>query len=210
LTEAGKSQIIEVRDLSFAYPSMPVFRSFSWRTDMPLSVIQGPSGCGKTTLLKILANQLNPQSGHIASMPNPSRLILQDDALFPWLRVDGNLTLASDWPGWDGFQEPFATFAALLAPLHRRYAAFLSFGQRRAVELLRVLSSNARLLLLDEPLNFLDSEKRALAVQCLRARAESGTAVVVTTHYDADFGLEPAARFAFGTDLPVSSLRPLM
>ena len=175
------AHLIEVSELSFAYPTVPVFERFSWSTSAPLTVIQGPSGCGKTTLLKLLARQLVPERGQVRCALSPRRLILQDDALFPWLRVDGNLGLSPDWEGWDGFSAPLDALADLVEPLRRRHAAFLSFGQRRTVELFRVLSGKARLLLLDEPLNFLDSAKRGLVVECLRARASDGTAIVVTT-----------------------------
>jgi ABC-type multidrug transport system ATPase subunit len=94
-------------------------------------------------------------------------------------------------------------------PLRRRRVAQLSFGQRRSVELLRILSSGAGTLLLDEPLNFLDSTKRSVVVECCRRLAGYGTALVVTSHYEADFASLEAARFSFGTDLPVTSLRSL-
>lgn len=201
--------LVEVSGVSFAYPSVSVFDRFSWAPTSPLSVVQGPSGCGKTTLLKLLAGHLEPQAGRVDCTRRPSRLVVQDDALFPWLSVDANLSLSPDWRGWGDLTEPLARIGGIVEPLRRRHAAYLSFGQRRIVELFRVLASSAQLLLLDEPLNFLDSEKRALVVDCLRVRAEAGTVVIVTTHYDADFRSEAAARYSFGTDLPVSSLKAI-
>ncbi len=202
------SPLLEARQVTFAYPNVPVFDRFSWSTDAALTLILGASGCGKTTLLRLLAGHIEPESGRVSVAQGPCRLVVQDDALFPWLSVDGNLRMSPDWQGWGEFTGPVARLAEFVAPLRRRKAAHLSFGQRRAVELLRVLVSEAKLLLLDEPLNFLDSAKRALVVECLHSRAEAGTTVVVTTHYDGDFRSDGIARFRFWADLPANSLKP--
>jgi NitT/TauT family transport system ATP-binding protein len=205
----SESPKIEVASLSFGYSGVRVFEHFSWETDALVNILQGPSGCGKTTLLRLLAGQLVAQEGTLLGLTGPARLILQDDALFPWLSVEENLSLSPEWRGWAGICSALADLARVVEPLRRRRVAQLSFGQRRGVELLRVLASGAGTLLLDEPLNFLDSAKRSVVVECCRNLASQGTAFVVTSHYEADFASLEAARFSFGTDLPVTSLRPL-
>jgi ABC-type multidrug transport system ATPase subunit len=99
-----------------------------------------------------------------------------------------------------------AEIASMVYPLRQRRVAFLSFGQRRSVELLRVLSSQPNLLLLDEPLNFLDSGRRGIVVRSIQGLAATGVQIVITTHYDEDFQLEGVARYTFSSDLPAKAL----
>ncbi len=53
--------------VSFSYTSDPVFDSLSWKIhdDRCVGLI-GPNGCGKSTLLKLIAGQINPDSGFVS------------------------------------------------------------------------------------------------------------------------------------------------
>jgi iron complex transport system ATP-binding protein len=58
----------------------------------------------------------------------------------------------------------------------------MSGGERARVLLARLLATRARLLVADEPAAGLDPEAQLLILERLRARAEAGAAVVVTSH----------------------------
>src|SRR5580692_7353771 len=94
ISELHEVGTICLKDLTFGYPSQLIFKDFSWETSEPVTILEGPSGCGKTTFLRILAGHLvsSPVSG--LQIPKPTRLVLQDDGLFPWLTSEGNLALA--------------------------------------------------------------------------------------------------------------------
>ena len=112
---------IEVRDISFAYNSKPVFDHFSLDLNLhwngrPL-VILGSSGCGKTTLLKLLGGLLKPFNGSIVKSCEDEpkieseggrretikeeegtglsrvSIIFQETRLLPWLTVLENVRL---------------------------------------------------------------------------------------------------------------------
>src|SRR3984957_13118951 len=84
-----------------------------------------------------------------------------------------------------------ALAAVGLAGYEERDVLTLSGGERRRTALAAVLAQAPRIFLLDEPTNQLDPNHQLEALQLLRARADGGSAVIVTLH---DPNL--AARFA--------------
>jgi putative thiamine transport system ATP-binding protein len=140
--------------------------------------VMGPSGSGKSALLAYIAGTLAPAfvaSGDILldgrrlnALPSEARhtgILFQDDLLFPHLSVAGNLAFALSPEVRGAAERRSAISAALtragLAGFAHRDPATLSGGQRARVALLRVLLSQPRALLLDEPFSKLDAALRA-------------------------------------------------
>jgi ABC-type multidrug transport system ATPase subunit len=199
---------VRIEGLNFAYPSLTVFRDFSWRPAGAIAILEGPSGCGKTTLLRLLAGHLEPGSHSEWRVPGPARLILQDDGLFPWLTGSSNLGLAAEWPGFDALSPEVQPLGTLTKHYADRVVGTLSFGERRILELLRVLSCPTPFTLLDEPLNFLDASRRTAVVDTIRQLAEHGHNFVISSHYETDFRRLPCERFRFVGDMPYARLEP--
>ena len=94
---------VKVIDLSFAYEtdkgSYEVLRKINLDiAENEFFCIVGPSGCGKTTLLNIIACFERPDSGQVfvdgrevASVSSDRAFVFQQDAVFPWLSVSGNI-----------------------------------------------------------------------------------------------------------------------
>jgi putative thiamine transport system ATP-binding protein len=138
--------------------------------------LMGRSGSGKSSLLAFICGTLDPafaaegrillDGRDIAALPPERRrlgILFQDDLLFPHLAVGGNLSFGLP-PGLSG-RERRARVAAALAEsgldgLEGRDPATLSGGQRARVALLRMLLSEPRALLLDEPFGGLDEALR--------------------------------------------------
>ena len=145
----------------------------------PASVVtvMGPSGAGKSMLLAYISGTLPAAfkatgevwlgGRRIDVLPAHERrtgLLFQDDLLFPHLSVNGNLLFAIPPGSADRSrrrkQADDALARAGLAGFGDRDPATLSGGQRARVALLRVLLSQPRALLLDEPFAKLDPELR--------------------------------------------------
>jgi putative thiamine transport system ATP-binding protein len=143
-----------------------------------VATVMGPSGSGKSSLLAYVAGFLDRHvfaaSGAVlvdgvdVSRLRPERrrigLLFQDDLLFPHLSVAGNLMFGVP-AAIKGRAERLrlveeALADADLAGFGPRDPATLSGGQRARVALMRVLLSQPRALLLDEPFSKLDSELR--------------------------------------------------
>ena len=138
--------------------------------------LMGRSGSGKSSLLAFICGTLDPAfaaEGHIlldgrdiAALPPERRrlgILFQDDLLFPHLSVGGNLSFGLP-PGLSSRERRARVAAALaesgLGGLEARDPATLSGGQRARVALLRMLLSEPRALLLDEPFGGLDEALR--------------------------------------------------
>ena len=173
----------------------------------------GPSGCGKTTLLHILAGFEQPDRGEVTvdarPVQGPSRkgiFVFQRGAVFPWLTVQQNLTLAlRDRPLAD--RQRLAAHYLALAGLQGFEQAFphqLSGGMLQRVELARALVLNPEILYLDEPLGALDALTRLrmrLEMRRLLARARCTTLMV--TH-DVEEALDLADRILIFSPRPAT------
>jgi NitT/TauT family transport system ATP-binding protein len=68
--------------------------------------IVGPSGCGKTTLLKIIAGLIQPTTGQIVYLSEPSNgqprsaMVFQEQGLFPWMTVQDNVAFGLEMQGY--------------------------------------------------------------------------------------------------------------
>jgi putative thiamine transport system ATP-binding protein len=163
----------------------------------------GSSGSGKSSLLAFICGTLDPAftaEGRVlldgidlAPLPPERRrvgILFQDDLLFPHLSVGGNLAFAL--PAGTSARERRERVAAALAESglagsEGRDPATLSGGQRARVALLRMLLSEPRALLLDEPFGGLDERLRHRFRDLVFRRAEERQLpALLVTHDRAD------------------------
>ncbi|MUT93623.1 TlrC/CarA/OleB/SrmB family ABC-F type ribosomal protection protein [Streptomyces sp. Z38] len=141
-------------------------------------LVTGPNGAGKTTLLKVLAGELRSDGGTVR-VPGRVGHLRQDET--PWRP---GLTVAEAF-GLGRVGSPDEHADALLAlglfrPADLRSRVDeLSYGQRRRVELARLVTEPSDLLLLDEPTNHLSP---ALVEQLEEALSGYPGAIVLVTH----------------------------
>lgn len=165
-------------------------------------VIVGSNGAGKSTLLKLLVGDVKPMQGtcKILGMPVVSEkifkrtsIVCQDpnQGVFPNLTVEENLILASK-KGMRGFSfgKIHSTSIGLLKSTGmgleealKRKASKLSGGQKQALAIVMAVSSNPKLLLLDEHTAALDPKSTEKIMELTnKINKELGTTVVMITH----------------------------
>ncbi len=154
-----------------------------------LSII-GPSGCGKSTLLRILGGLSRPTSGSLeCAVDAVGRIafVFQDHALFPWLRVVDNAAFGLRMAGVGARERRRRAMVWLerfgLAAFADAWPDELSGGMRQRLSLARALTTDPRVLLMDEPLGALDPQTRLIVQQDLaRLFEETGVTMVLVTH----------------------------
>jgi ABC-type Fe3+/spermidine/putrescine transport system ATPase subunit len=157
----------------------------------------GPSGCGKTTTLRMIAGLIEPSGGRIhfddedvTYVPPRSRnigFVFQTPALFPHLSVAKNIAFGLSVKGAkkDAIDTRVEEMLALvgLAGYGERMPAQLSGGQQQRVALARVLATDPRVLLFDEPLSALDRNLRdSLKYSILDLQRKTGKTAIYVTH----------------------------
>ena len=157
----------------------------------------GPSGCGKTTTLRMIAGLIEPTSGRIffddqdvTYVPPRKRnigFVFQTPALFPHLSVAANIGFGLSVKGAkkDAIAARVDEMLALvgLAGYGERLPAQLSGGQQQRVALARVLATDPRVLLFDEPLSALDKNLRdTLKYSILDLQRRTKKTAVYVTH----------------------------
>ena len=150
-----------------------------------VSVI-GPSGCGKTTILSLAAGLLKPSGGEIVRGNGEFGYMLQRDALFPWLTVEGNIFLPLEVKkrNTPEMREKAVNLAVKygLKDFLKKTPKELSGGMRQRVALIRTLAAEPEILLLDEPFSALDYQTRLEVCDDVQRiiKSEKKTALLVT------------------------------
>lgn len=200
--------MIKLDDICFAYDSTPVLKHFSTEVaDGEFVVIKGDNGCGKSTLLNIInalefaeigtytfdgtvidkkamkneqfAKAFHQKIGYVFQNTDaqlfcssvydeiafaPRQMQLDEAEVVK--RVDDMLKLT----GTEHLKER--------APFH------LSMGEKKKVAVASVLAMNPQVLILDEPMNFLDKKSREWLVEFLNQMHSVGKTIIIVSHTD--------------------------
>jgi putative ABC transport system ATP-binding protein len=161
-----------------------------------LVVVQGRSGTGKSTLLALLAGWCEPDAGSIVWGPtfdghdvtrwDQVAIVPQVLGLVGELSTRENVELALRGRGTPlaaaREQATHMLEALELTEVEARPPHETSLGQRQRAALARALAAKPTLLLADEPTSHQDAATARRVVSVIRARAEAGSGVLVTTH----------------------------
>jgi ABC-type sugar transport system ATPase subunit len=200
------ASIVELQSISKRFPGVQAL------DDVHLSVARGEihaligeNGAGKSTLMNILAGELQPDAGTISfegrpcTIPNPFAsqklgisVVYQELALCPNLSIAENISLSSvaARPGFSllrrrqfGVRAQEALAQLGLTGIDTGTpVSELSVAQQQMVEIAKALSSEVKLLILDEPNSALTTEETARLFAALRQLRAEGVGVIYVSH----------------------------
>jgi len=175
--------MLSVSKINFERYFEPVFEPVSFELKAgQLLLVTGSNGCGKTTLIRVLADILYPTSGEFLRRTDSMGYVghylgIKDD-----LSVIENLRFMRDFLGTSKRSCKDVIRQVGLGRVSEQLARTLSAGQRKRCALARLLLSNTKLWLLDEPYSNLDQQGVNLVDDMLIAHLETGGACVLATH----------------------------
>ncbi|MFI5720745.1 ABC transporter ATP-binding protein [Nocardia sp. NPDC051750] len=195
--------MLEACSLSFRYSAKApwIFRNASVRAAAgQVLAVLGPNARGKTTMLKCLAGLLAPVSGSVDAKGRVGYVPQSHSVVFSFSVLD--IVLMGRARTVKIYGSPTAADRAAAREALRRVGAIhladrdytgLSGGERQLVLIARALVSDCDIIVLDEPASALDLRNQAQVLTVLRALADEGMAVVMTTHHP-DHALHVAER----------------
>ena len=161
----------------------------------------GPNGSGKTTLIRLILGQIAPAAGQLAVFGRPPRrgdpsigYVPQRPVFDPELSIRGRDFVGLGVDGWrwgvrvGGRAQDVAAAAAIDAVGAGAYAdtplGRLSGGEQQRLLLAQALVGEPRLLLMDEPLSFLDVRSQQTIVQLVADIARRRRLTVLLIAHD--------------------------
>lgn len=194
---------IKIENLSMKYPNKNGGEPVTTLKNVNLDIKQGefisllgPSGCGKTTLLRIIADLLQPTEGKITvrgETPRDIRLkkkygvVFQNPVLYDWRTIRRNICMPMELMGMKKAERTKQVTKMLdlvgLQDFGKRYPYELSGGMQQRVGIARALAINPEILLMDEPFSALDEFTREkLHVDLLEIWRKTNKTVIFVTH----------------------------
>lgn len=195
-TRMGRTTV-ELLDISKSYGERTLIKDFTYRflKNDRIGFI-GPNGCGKTTLMKMIVGMEQPDSGEIvigqtvklgyytqeiANDPSAGIAYMNpNDRVIDYIRNTAEYVRTAD-----GTMTASAMLELFLFPGEQQYSPIskLSGGEKRRLNLLRVLMEAPNVLILDEPTNDLD----IATLQILEDYLDSYQGIVITVSHDRYF-----------------------
>lgn len=197
---------LETKQLVKVYPGTVALKDFTARFEGgKVHAIIGKNGSGKSTLIKIISGAVDPTEGRViidgaaVSFHSPSdafrkglATVYQELSLIPELSIAENIFMGRlfkknfpsfriDWEKtFQKAQELLNDMGIRISP--RRKVRTLSVGQQQIIEIVKAMSFDPAVLMLDEPTSALAKHEVKTLFSLLKKLKSKGVAVLYITH----------------------------
>lgn len=198
--------MVEMKDIVKRFPGVLALDHVNFRL-LPgeVHMLLGENGAGKSTLIKVLSGAYQADAGEIFidgrqveihtpqdALDKGLRFIYQEISLVPEIDIARNMFLGIEpirnrWLGTIDQKKLYRRAAELLEQFHidldpRSIVARLSITQQKMVEIARALTTNARVLVLDEPTDVLEDRSRRDLFEVIDQLKKQGVGFIYISH----------------------------
>ena len=187
-----------INDLSFSRNDIKIFENLKLSAgNRQIIQIKGKNGSGKTTFLKVVLNILEPKTGeifwggknikkNIFNFYNQTTFIMDQNTSTRELTVLDNINF---WRGLSSSKLSTDEIFLLLKTLniekyHNTKVMYLSSGENKKLELLRLILEQKKLWILDEPFNHLDDVSIEILNQTFIDHINNEGIILFASHYN--------------------------
>lgn len=203
--ERNGRELVSLKNVSVAFNSIPVLKNISLDFYAgEVHTIIGENGAGKSTLMKVIYGIISPNHGEVIFLHKVRTrqsihqiirsgisMIHQELMLVPELTVEENIFLGQEpafgllpWKQKKGIRE---RCNALLQAFECTFKASdliknLSIANQQLVEIIRAVSQQAKLILMDEPTSSLSDHELSIFTKLIEKLKNEGVGIIFTSH----------------------------
>ncbi|MFT8824650.1 ABC transporter ATP-binding protein [Liquorilactobacillus mali] len=175
---------MQFEELTMEYNKKPVFHGISGALqDQRITVLLGPNGSGKTTLMMAMAQLKNPSKGRVIKNAETVFYLSQKNQVFDYVTVGQLLEIAQSHGRKNDIVSVEKTIKNLgLTKLLTSDINTLSGGQQQRTWLAYAFLQATDILLLDEPMTYLDVKYQQVLYNMIMEGKEKGQTFLVSLH----------------------------
>ena len=188
------SNKLDINGLECIRDNRPIFKdiNFSVKSNQTM-LVRGKNGSGKTSLLRVLAGYIKNYSGNILfngnNIKNDKELLSEFRFLGQKNTLKGNLSVQQNIAMWELIYQVKSDTNEISKILNIEQILnvdinSLSDGQKKRISLARLIISNAKVWLLDEPLVYLDQDKIDLLQNIILRHNKRGGITIYSSNTD--------------------------
>ena len=195
--------LLEMKNICKSFPGVKALQHVDFKLKAgEIHALLGENGAGKSTLIKVLGGIYHPEEGQIfidgkevaiadvnSARDNGISIIHQELVLVPYMTVAENIFLG---------REPKGKFGVDFALMRRRaqemldqfdlgidadtLVANLSIAQQQMVEIVKAISFNCRILVMDEPTSSISDKEVSALFEIMRNLARQSVGIIYISH----------------------------
>ncbi|MDY6085459.1 MAG: sugar ABC transporter ATP-binding protein [Peptoniphilaceae bacterium] len=195
--------LLEMRDITKEFPGVKALEDVNFALHAgEIHALLGENGAGKSTLIKVLGGIYHPEHGEILidgepvtidsvpqAMAHGIAIIHQEIVLVPYMSIAENIFLGREIMS-GGFVDRAAMNREVAALLEdyglnmdpRQLVADLSIAQKQMVEIIKAISQNSRILVMDEPTSSISDKEVDFLFGMMRQLAQKGVGIIYISH----------------------------
>ena len=184
--------IVEVNNLNKSYGKHKVLNDLSFKIEKPqVLALIGPNGSGKSTLMNCMMNLISFDSGKIEILGKSNKdyeifrevSFLKDNRiLYPYLTGFDHLKYICDIQKISQERIDQVIELADIGSFYKKIVSSYSLGMKQRLLLAMALCNNPKLILMDEPLNGLDTDSIFKFRDLIKNLGENNTTILISSH----------------------------